>query len=206
MNCCRDAIIIAVLKLSRLPSTVLPTHLSATLRRKPVCGRVALRKMPSRPTTHPPRIQHRDDGSGVRQGATTVSLGEVDRNWDSRWGHFMFAERGQVLNEEFWANQCQNVAVCVQCTNRETFFRYPRSAAISQKVRVDPRDEAGRQAQLDQAMGPILRALEGGKDVLFHCNQSFHRAPVIGAAVCARMTEVSATAHMMKSKVGLRCF
>jgi len=154
--------------------------------------------MPPRATTHPPRSHHRHGTSPPRQRATKLSLSEVDRNWDSRWGHFMFAERGQVLNEEFWANQCQNVAVCVQCTNRETFFRYPISAAISQKVRVDPRDEAGRQAQLDQAMGPILRALEGGKDVLFHCNQSFHRAPVIGAAVCARTTDVSATAHMMK--------
>ena len=62
---------------------------------------------------------------------------------------------------------------------------------------MDPRDGDNRQAQLDRAIGPVVEVLEAGEDVLLHCNQSFHRSPVVGAAVCARTIGVSATVQGM---------
>ena len=60
-----------------------------------------------------------------------------------------------------------------------------------------------RQRELDQAMQYIQKALDGGQDVIFHCMQSFHRAPVAAAAVYRRVTGGSATVHtcFMKSFV-----
>ena len=141
------------------------------------------------------------------QAPTVVSLGAVSREWDSGWGNLIFAERHQVSDNWFWETHCKKVAVTVQCTNNHTHFAYPGLAAKSQRVRVDPRDGFHRQDQLDSAIGPISRALETGKDVLLHCNQSFHRAPVIGAAVCARVSGVSAKVPSMnKNGVGSRLF
>ena len=105
-------------------------------------------------------------------------------------GDLMFCEKCQVEDQGWWQSNGANVAVIVQCTKAKQVFHYPPFAATSQKVRVDPRDanRALRQSELDQALPPIQAALVRGEDVVLLCMQAFHRAPVIGAAVCKRLT------------------
>jgi len=89
------------------------------------------------------------------------------------------------------------VELIVQCTGPRQLFNYPPCAARSQvkHVRVDVRSETFRQRELDQAIKPIQDALLAGQDVIFHCMQSFHRAPVAAAAAYRRVTGGSATVH-----------
>ena len=63
------------------------------------------------------------------------------------------------------------------------------------RVRVDPRSKTYRQRELDQALPKIQDALLAGQDVIFHCVQSFHRAPVTAAAAYRRVTGGSASVH-----------
>ena len=63
------------------------------------------------------------------------------------------------------------------------------------RVRVDPRSATYRQLELDQALQKIQDALLAGQDVIFHCVQSFHRAPVTAAAAYRRVTGGSASVH-----------
>ena len=100
-------------------------------------------------------------------------------------------------SEEWWKEHGRMVEVVVQCTGPSQRFNYPPLAARSQvnHLRVDPRSETFRQRELDQAMQPIQNALLKGKDVIFHCMQSFHRAPVTAAAAYRRTTGSSATVH-----------
>ena len=120
-------------------------------------------------------------------------------------GKMIFAERCQVESEEWWSENGRMVELIVQCTGPRQRFNYPPYAARSQvkHVRVDPRSETFRQRELDQAMQYIQKALHGGQDVIFHCMQSFHRAPVAAAAAYRRVTGGSATVHtcFMKSFV-----
>ena len=118
----------------------------------------------------------------------------------------IFAERCQVESEEWWSENGRMVELIVQCTGPGKRFNYPPLAATSQvtQVRVDPRSPVYRQRELDQAMQYIQKALHGGQDVIFHCMQSFHRAPVTAAAAYRRVTGGSATVHtffFMKSFV-----
>ena len=109
----------------------------------------------------------------------------------------IFAERCQVESEEWWSEHGRMVEVVVQCTGPSQRFNYPPLAARSQvnHLRVDPRSETFRQRELDQAMHQIQNALLNGQDVIFHCMQSFHRAPVTAAAAYRRTTGGSATVH-----------
>ena len=109
----------------------------------------------------------------------------------------IFAERCQVESEEWWSEHGRMVELIVQCTGPQKRFNYPPLAARSQvtHVRVDPRSPQYRQLELDQAMQYIQKALHGGQDVIFHCMQSFHRAPVAAAAAYRRVTGGSATVH-----------
>ena len=88
------------------------------------------------------------------------------------------------------------VEVVVQCTHPRQDFNYPPYAAKSKvyRVRVDPRSKTYRQRELDQALPKIQDALLAGQDVIFHCMQSFHRAPVTAAAAYRRVTGGSAGA------------
>ena len=108
-------------------------------------------------------------------------------------------------SEEWWSENGRMVELIVQCTGPGKRFNYPPLAATSQvtHVRVDLRSEKLRQRELDQAMQYILKALHGGQDVIFHCMQSSHRAPVAAAAAYRRVTGGSATVRtfLMKSFV-----
>ena len=101
----------------------------------------------------------------------------------------IFAERCQVESEEWWLENGRMVEVVVQCTGPHQHFNDPPYVARSQvkHVRVDPRSETFRQRELDQAMHLIQKALLAGQDVILHCMQSFHRAPVAAAAAYRRV-------------------
>ena len=100
-------------------------------------------------------------------------------------------------SEEWWEEHARMVEVVVQCTHLRKTFNYPPYAAKSKvyRVRVDPRSATYRQRELDQALQKIQDALLAGQDVIFHCVQSFHRAPAAAAAAYRRMTGGSATVH-----------
>ena len=107
----------------------------------------------------------------------------------------IFAEKCQVESEEWWKEHAKMARLVVQCTHPGITFNYPPHAATSQTthVRVDPRSERFRQRELDTAVPLIQTALINGQDVIFHCMQSFHRAPVAAAAAYRRATGGSAT-------------
>ena len=107
----------------------------------------------------------------------------------------IFAEKCQVESEMWWKEHAKMVSLVVQCTHPKAKFHYPPHAAASQTkhVRVDPRSERFRQRELDEAVPYIQEALESGHDVIFHCMQSFHRAPVTAAAAYRRVTGGCAT-------------
>ena len=90
---------------------------------------------------------------------------------------------------------CAECGLVVQCTTPHQNFNYPPSAAEghARHVRVDPRSERYRQPELHAAMPYIRNALPNGQDVIFHCMQSFHRAPVTAAAAYRRVTGAIAT-------------
>ena len=107
----------------------------------------------------------------------------------------IFAEKCQVESEEWWLENGLMVDVVVQRAGPHQQFNCPPYAARSQvkHVRVDPRSEKFLQRELDQALPKIQDALLAGQDVIFHCMQSFHRAPVTAAAAYRRVTGGSAT-------------
>ena len=116
---------------------------------------------------------------------------------DCRSRKIIFAEKCQVESEKWWDKYGGNVGVIVQCTHPRAKYNYPPCAATSKihHVRVDPRSCTYRQRELDQALPKIQEALLAGRDVIFHCNQSFHRAPVTAAAAYRRVTGGSASVH-----------
>ena len=118
----------------------------------------------------------------------------------------LFAEKCQVESEEWWKEHALNVGLVVQCTTPHQNFNYPPRAAIShaRHVRVDPRSERFRQRELDTAVPLIQTALINGQDVIFHCMQSFHRAPVTAAAAHRRVMGGCATVRTF-SYENIRC-
>ena len=104
-------------------------------------------------------------------------------------------------SEERWKEHGRMVEVVVQCTHPRAKYNYPPCAAKSKvyRVRVDPRSKTYRQRELDQALPKIQEALLAGRDVIFHCNQSFHRAPVTAAAAYRRVTGGSASVRSTQS-------
>ena len=102
------------------------------------------------------------------------------------------AERCQVEDSFWWETVGQDARVVVQCTHRDQYvFRYP-SAALSQlkRHRVNPVDDFFED-ELNAIMDDVYDALAAGFDVVFHCEHSFHRGPLVGAAVHKRLTGVT---------------
>jgi len=63
-------------------------------------------------------------------------------------------------------------------------YQYPTLAGRSlQKETVAVGFVSGRTLQLMPLLPRIAGALARGDDVLLHCNQSFHRGPILAAAV-----------------------
>ena len=140
-----------------------------------------------------------------RQGSTTLATLVLGGPSELR-GCVMLAERVQVEDSE-WCERHPNIKMIVQCA------RHPRGAqhfkyGVRQKVLhavVDPRNARDRQSQLNHAMPDIYKFLKEGETVLFHCEQSFHRAPVVLAAVMKKLTGTKAQAFHIAPSLTLSC-
>ena len=128
----------------------------------------------------------------MRQGSKVVPE-NVSGKAPNLQGNLIFAERYQVESDSWWESH-QQIALIVDCTDGSRRFRYPKTSRRVAVLRVDPRDPERRQNMLNGAF-PMIRKTLAERDVLFHCQQSFHRAPVVGAAAHQRLAGVPATAH-----------
>ena len=143
----------------------------------------------------PPRvfaaISQEDSHGHGRQGSTIVPV-NLGGDVPQFQGNIILAERCQVESGAWW-NRHKNIRLIVQCTDGSRRFKYPRQSQSCRILRVDGRDSERRQAMLDEAFAAISQKLQE-HDVLFHCEQSFHRAPVVAAAVMQRLTGMLAQA------------
>ena len=136
------------------------------------------------------------------QAATILAANSLGRA-STLTGKFILAERNQVEEETMWSKgPFGQVGVVVNSTREH--FNYPETA-ISQVdlwLAVDARSR--RQERLDATLNAnmerILDVLRRGGDVLVHCNQSFHRGPIIFTALFRRATGHSAQAASLREK------
>ena len=129
-----------------------------------------------------------EDAVVSRQDSTVVSVGCLSRT--PYTGNYILAEQVEVESCSWWA-QHPNIRCVIQCTDRRHKVCYPRDAAAkSQHFYVDPREADTREDELNEAMPTVIKTLREGGDVLHHCRQSVHRAPVVCAAVHKRLTGV----------------
>ena len=125
-----------------------------------------------------------------RQGSTTWQATVMGGPRDLV-GRFVLADKVQVEDQAWW-DRHPDIRVIIQCADhagggfgQRQPFRYPVQL---RHFKVDARDTQGRQAALEAALPAVEAALREGKDVLLHCMNSFHRAPVVAAAFHKRLT------------------
>ena len=104
-------------------------------------------------------------------------------------GNIILAQVPEVLSDGFWEKE-RNVGVIVNCMRDFDQSMYPQSAAISQKFlyHFDVRSKEWRQKGYDDLFELVADCLLDGQDVLFHCQQSYHRAPICVATIMQRIT------------------
>ena len=106
-------------------------------------------------------------------------------------GSYILAELPQVCNAALWKTDFKNVGVVVSCVAEWVDVEYPpQCTAQSQLLRVDMRNKALRNPQFEKALPLVEKALEAGKDVLVHCRESWHRAPIAVAAFYYKTTGI----------------
>ena len=98
-------------------------------------------------------------------------------------GSFILADITQVSNPALWKTTFKNVGLVVSCLRHDLHTEYPTlCTAKSQLVGVDMRNKDLRNRQFMEALPLVEQTLEAGKDVLVHCRESYHRAPICCAA------------------------
>ena len=137
------------------------------------------------------RYDRRNFDGGPKQASTTVPISVLLDTTTDLHGCLIFAERPQVASAQWWLDHGRDVRVVVQCTHGRTRFRYPpRIAATSLLLRMDPEEPAQADIELEQHWKRIRQVLKEGGDVVLHCESSFHRGPIIGAAIYKRATGI----------------
>ena len=109
-------------------------------------------------------------------------------------GNFILTDLTTVRTPEFWEKH--DIAVVVNCIGMRHGSQrviYPSPAAKSLKLYVDTRNRQNRASEFAKTEGAVEEALEHGKNVLLHCRESFHRAPLICAAYLVRFCGVRHT-------------
>ena len=134
----------------------------------------------------------RSESGGGRWGQHSTRISPTALGGPTRLrGQLVLADEHQVSDARWWADPMhKNIKLIVQCTHRAQTFHYPACVFNEMKckhVYVDPRNDKIRQLELDKAMPLIEETLARGEDVLLHCKQSFHRCPVVTAAVVQRL-------------------
>ena len=108
-------------------------------------------------------------------------------------GHFIFGRMDEVESEGFYRKET-NIGLILTCTRYARDPRYPYSATRDIKkahwnIR-DPDPERLKKG-FHEVWLLVLECLLNGKDVLIHCQESFHRAPIAFACIFQAITGVS---------------
>ena len=103
---------------------------------------------------------------------------------------FVLADKEQVEDSGFEPS----VSLFVNATGRNTAdFHYKGGRPM---VRVSVLYEASRDASLVKALPAVMRAFSQGNRVCVHCVRSFHRGPVLYAALCRALFGLNAMVAM----------
>ena len=107
---------------------------------------------------------------------------------DKLLGHIVLAVEEEVKSGDWWErHETRNIDLIVNCIGPDTLKWYPKNAATSQLLcRVRYRDH--READFELVWQEALKVLLRGGDVLIHCRESFHRAPLVAAALISKLT------------------
>ena len=107
---------------------------------------------------------------------------------DKLLGNVVLAVEEEVKSGDWWErHETRNIDLIVNCIGPDTLKWYPKNAATSQLLcRVRYRDH--READFELVWQEALKVLLRGGDVLIHCRESFHRAPLVAAALISKLT------------------
>ena len=106
-------------------------------------------------------------------------------------GKYILADIPQVCDPALWKTDFKDVGLVVCCLASWKEVEYPPQAtAQSQLLRVDMRNKELRNPQFENALPLVEKTLEAGKDVLVHCKESYHRAPIAVAAFYRQTTGI----------------
>ena len=107
-------------------------------------------------------------------------------------GNFLLADMAQVPRKELWENEFRNVRLVVNFIGHHHTVEYPKDIAATMEVAiVDLRNKDLRHPHFTLALPRVEECLEGGADVLVHCRESYHRAPLATAAFIRMLTGVN---------------
>ena len=95
-------------------------------------------------------------------------------------GYVLFARADEVTNEEFWKKE-KNIGLIVSCVRNPRDVRYPAATSQIEVIHFDIRSKDKRQQHFDECWPKVEACLLRGEDVLFHCQESYHRAPICWA-------------------------
>ena len=104
-------------------------------------------------------------------------------------GRIFLADLAQVEAQMLWKTTFTNVRVIVCCLQQDFGVVYPKIAtATSQLWFVDCRNDVLRHPDFMRTLPAVRKCLEEGRDVLIHCRESFHRAPIVSACFIYMLT------------------
>ena len=106
-------------------------------------------------------------------------------------GHIILAALDEVVSPSFWeANP--NIGAIVNCLHHADEVQYPQHSATSQRYSIEVRhhNESTRSLQFEHAYPNVAGCLTAGQDVVVHCRESYHRAPLVAAMLLSRATGV----------------
>ena len=92
-------------------------------------------------------------------------------------GCFVLGDAAQVSTPEFWS-EFSNIRLTINCIGSDKGVQYPSNAAISQVHFVNMRSKDNRHPNFMDSLDKVRNCLGFGNDVLVHCRESFHRAPI----------------------------
>ena len=100
-------------------------------------------------------------------------------------GNFVIAPLNCVQNRDFWTVH-RNIGCIINCTGRHNGQGpwYPREARDQTTViHIDLHDHKGLEIAFAMAKSMAELTLKDNKDVLVHCQQSYHRCPPVCAGL-----------------------
>ena len=108
-------------------------------------------------------------------------------------GNLILTDLTTATSCPFWVNYGANVGLVLNCIGPRSGVHkvvYPPESAKSLKLFIEVRNTHDFANQFAKAAPQIEKTLESGKDVVLHCRESYHRAPIVVAATLARLCGV----------------